>query len=103
MADDAVCQAGERQALQINVAVSFQGGQKQTFAAEKTGPKFPVKGNGIFCAKGCAQERIFLADLVPADGGHVNGNNFSGIGGGKSHSFFVMCQINRATVKLNAT
>src|SRR6056297_3858634 len=39
MADDAVCQAGEWQALQINAAVSFQCGQKKTFSAEKHGFK----------------------------------------------------------------
>ncbi len=74
-------------------AVTFQALKNKSFAAEETGPKFPVKGNGNFCAKGCAQKRIFLAGQLSADGGHVNGNNFSGIGRGKGHSFFVMCLV----------
>jgi len=59
--------------------------KNEAFAAKKPGAQAFGKGDIHLCAKGCAEEGVFLAIKLSPDPGHVNGNNFSRIWCGKCH------------------
>ncbi len=69
-------------------AVAGEFLQDEPFSSEEACAQAFGEGNAYFCAHGCAEEGVFLAEQFAAQVGEVHGDNFTGVGGCKSDAAF---------------